>query len=445
MTTASSRRPQQAAPRLLQAVLDALRQPDLRNKLLFTFALLIVFRFLSHVPTPGVDKGALDRILNDNPIFGFFDLFSGGAFKRLAIASMGVYPYITASIAVQLMTPIIPMLRNLAEEGEQGRQKINQITHWLTVPLAILQAFGQLILLEQGGVISNIGLGANELFPTAVMVLSMTAATMFLVWLGELITEHGIGNGLSIIIFGGIVAGMPSLIQQTFVNLNNFSGLMLFLVAALGIVFLIVVFTEATRRIPVEYGRTLFRGGRMYRQGGSTFIPLRVNSAGMIPLIFAISIEIRPGVFASYLSTDTGWLGSVARFIQDLFNPSGYFYWSLFFFLTVGFAFFYTLVIFTQQKLAENLQKNGGFIPGLRPGKPTDDYLTRVILRITWGGALFLGLVAITPFIIEKTTGVTGLLLSSTSVLIVVGVVLDTMRQLEAQLLMRDYEGFLKQ
>lgn len=444
MTTASARR-QQAAPRLLQAVLDALRQPDLRNKLLFTLALLIVFRFLSHVPTPGIDRGALDRVLNDNQIFGFFDLFSGGAFKRLAIASMGVYPYITASIAVQLMTPIIPALRNLAEEGEQGRQKINQITHWLTVPLAILQAFGQLVLLEQYGVIANVGFGTGELFPTAVMVLSMTAATMFLVWLGELITEHGIGNGLSIIIFGGIVAGMPSLIQQTFVNLNNFSGLMLFLVAALGIVFLIVVFTEATRRIPVEYGRTLFRGGRMYRQGGSTFIPLRVNSAGMIPLIFAISIVILPGVFSSYLSTNAGWAGSAARFVSDLFNPSGYFYWSLFFFLTVGFAFFYTLVIFTQQKLAENLQKNGGFIPGLRPGKPTDDYLTRVILRITWGGALFLGMVAVTPFFIEKVTGVTGLLLSSTSVLIVVGVALDTMRQLEAQLLMRDYEGFLKQ
>ncbi len=444
MTTASSRRQQQAAPRLLQAVMDALRQPDLRNKLLFTLALLIVFRFLAHVPTPGVDRAALDRILNDSPIFGFFDLFSGGSFKRLSIASMGVYPYITASIAVQLMTPIIPAFRAMAEEGEQGRQRINQITHWLTVPLAILQAFGQLVLLERSGVIVNVGFGPGELLPTAVMVLSMTAATMFLVWIGELITEHGIGNGLSIIIFGGIVAGMPALIQKTFLNLNNFSGLMLFLIVALGIIFLIVVFTEATRRIPVEYGRTLFRGGRMYRQGGSTFIPLRVNSAGMIPLIFAISIVILPGVFASYIADQTGWVGSVAGVVADLFSSTGYFYWTLFFFLTVGFAFFYTLVIFTQQKLAENLQKNGGFIPGLRPGKPTDDYLTRVILRITWGGALFLGLVAITPFFIEKITGVTGLLLSSTSVLIVVGVVLDTMRQIEAQLLMRDYEGFLK-
>jgi preprotein translocase subunit SecY len=445
MTTATQQRA--AVPQLLVAVLDALRQADLRAKLLFTLAMLVVFRFLAHVPTPGVDLDALDRLLQGNQLFGFFDFFSGGAFRNLSVASMGVYPYITASIVVQLLVPVVPRLRALSQEGEQGRQQINRITHWLMVPTAVLQAFGQLILLERAGVIQNVGLGSGELFDTMTMVLSMTAATVFLVWLGELITEHGIGNGISIIIFGGIVAGLPGLIRQTFVVVDDLAGLLVFILLGLGIIYFIVYFTEAVRRIPVEYGRTIFRGGRMMRQGGTTHIPLRVNSAGMIPLIFAISILILPGVVASYfVGSEVGWVDSVGRWVRDLFDTRGIFYWLIYFLLVVGFTFFYTLVIFQQQNLAENLQKNGGFVPGIRPGKPTEQYLNGVILRITWGGAIFLGLVAVAPFVIAQITDTNSaaLPLSSTGLLIVVGVVLDTMRQLEAQLLMRRYEGFIR-
>ena len=436
-----------AVPRLVGAVLDALRQPDLRAKLLFTLGMLVIFRFLVHVPTPGVDFSALDRLLQGNQLFGFFDLFSGGAFRNLSVASMGVYPYITASIMIQLLVPVIPRLKALSQEGEQGRQQINRITHWLTIPTAMLQGFGQLILLERTGVVTNVGLGGGEILATTAMVLSMTAATIFLVWLGDLITEHGIGNGISMIIFGGIVAGLPGLLRRSFVSVDDLGGLMVFVLLGLGIIYMIVFFNEAIRRIPVEYGRTLFRGGRMVRQGGTTHIPLRVNSAGMIPLIFAISILILPGVAASYfVGSETGWLDTLGTWVRDLFNTTGIFYWVIYFLLVVAFTFFYTLVIFQQQNLAENLQKNGGFIPGIRPGKPTDDYLNRVILRITWGGALFLGLVAVTPFIVAKITGTNSaaLPLSSTALLIVVGVVLDTMRQLEAQLLMRRYEGFIR-
>ncbi|MBI2866776.1 MAG: preprotein translocase subunit SecY [Chloroflexi bacterium] len=443
--TQSSR--QAAVPKLLTAFGDALRQPDLRGKLLFTLALLIVFRFFAHVPIPGIDLDALNRLLQGNQLFGFFDLFSGGAFRNLSVASMGVYPYITASIIIQLMIPVIPRLQALAKEGEQGRQRINQITHWLTVPMAILQAFGQLVLFERAGVIPNVGLGGGEVVDTMAMVLSMTAATMFLVWLGELITEHGIGNGISMIIFGGIVAGLPGAVRSGFVNVDDMAGLLLFIVMGLGIIFLIVYFTEAVRKVPVEYGRTLFRGGRMYRQGGSTHIPLRVNSAGMIPLIFAIAVLILPPTIASYfLGSDTGWVNSVATFFRDFFDTRRFIYWLFYFILVVGFTFFYTLVIFQQQNLAETLQKNGGFIPGIRPGRPTEEFLNRVILRITWGGALFLGLVAVAPYVVSKLTGTNvGILpLQSTALLIVVGVVLDTMRQLEAQLLMRRYEGFIR-
>jgi len=273
----------------------------------------------------------------------------------------------------------------------------------------------------------------------------MTAASMFLVWLGELITEHGIGNGVSIIIFAGIVASLPQMLGQSFLQGGNPIGLLMFFGVGFLMVLFIVIFTEAQRRIPVQYGKTLFRGGQVRRVGGSTHIPLRVNSAGMIPLIFAISIMILPGTIASYfIGVQPKWVSDMAVFMQRLFAFDSLFYQTLYFLLVVAFAFFYTMVIFQQQNLAESLQKNGGFVPGIRPGRPTHEYLMRVITRITWGGAGFLGLVAIAPYIATLLTGVQGLQLSSTGLLIVIGVVLDTMRQLEAQLLMRHYEGFIR-
>lgn len=432
-------------PQLLQVMIDASRQPDLRRKLLLTLGILVIFRFVAHVPVPGVDIDNLARLFQSNQLLGLMDLFSGGALRNLSVAALGVYPYITASIIMQLLIPVIPRLQALAREGEMGRQKINLYTHLLTVPMATAQSFGQLSLLENQRAISGIGLSGDELLPTLAMMFSMTAGTLFLVWLGELITENGIGNGISIIIFAGIVSGLPSMLGQSFLARGNVGGLLLVFLIGLGIVYFIVLFTEAQRRIPVQYGRSVFRGGRMYKQGGQTHIPLRVNSAGMIPIIFAFSIMILPGIVASYLvSSDISWLADGARFVRNLFNVTSPLYWSMTFLLVVGFAFFYTFITFQQQNVAENLQKNGGFIPGIRPGKATNAYITKVLIRITVAGALFLGLVATMPFFVTQITNVRGLQLSSTGMLIVVGVVLDTMRQLEAQLLMRRYEGFIR-
>jgi preprotein translocase subunit SecY len=301
-----------------------------------------------------------------------------------------------------------------------------------------------MVLLQQSNVLTNVGFTGDGLLPTAAAILSMTAGTMFLVWLGELITERGIGNGISLIIFSGIVVGFPSLITQGFIDRDNILGIGFFVIIGVFIIALIVLFNEAARRIPVQYGRSVFRSGRMYRQSGSTYIPLRINSAGMIPLIFAFSIVILPGTIATYFATSSGVLGTVAGFFANLFTPTAPLYWVLVFILVVIFTFFYTLVVFNQQNLAENLQRNGGFVLGIRPGRPTQDYLNRVILRITMGGALFLGFVAIVPYLASLVTNVQAISLSSTSLLIMVGVGLDTLRQLEAQLLMRNYEGFLR-
>jgi preprotein translocase subunit SecY len=301
-----------------------------------------------------------------------------------------------------------------------------------------------LVLLQQSNVLSDVGFTGSALLPTLAAIISMTAGTMFLVWLGELITERGIGNGISLIIFAGIVVGFPSLITQGFIDRENVLGIGFFVIIGLLIIALIVMFNEAARRIPVQYGRSVFRSGRMYRQSGSTYIPLRINSAGMIPLIFAFSIVILPGAMATYFANSGGVVGNVATFFAGLFTPTAPLYWVLVFVLVVIFTFFYTLVVFNQQQLAENLQRNGGFVLGIRPGRPTQEYLNRVIIRITTGGALFLGFVAIVPYLASLITNVQAVSLSSTSLLIMVGVGLDTLRQLEAQLLMRNYEGFLR-
>jgi preprotein translocase subunit SecY len=362
--------------------------------------------------------------------------------KTLSVAAMGVYPYITASIVMTLLVPIIPKLREISQEGEAGRDRINRITHWLTVPLAGLSAYGQLVYMQREGVV-----GTATILPMIAMVMSMIAGTMFLVWLGERITEHGIGNGISIIIFAGIVAGYWETAGNMFLAAEqDWWSVFVFAVIVLAIIVFIVYFTEAHRRIPVQYSKSVFRGGRMYRQAGSTHIPLRVNTAGMIPLIFAMSLVIFPGVVASYFMNPTGTDPNFANTIYNLFNTSHWFYWLLYFLLTVGFAFFYTMVIFEQQDLPNTLQRQGGFIPGIRPGAHTKEYLDGVIKRITWAGALFLAIVAIMPYIAQNISGLSGtqVQLSSMGMLIVVGVVLDTMKQMEAQLVMRRYEGFIK-
>ena len=432
-------------PRLLQAAIDAFSIPDLRAKILFTLAMLALYRFIAHISIPGIDPGRVEDLVNNNQLLGFLDLFSGGAFRRMSIVALGVFPYITASIVVQLLTPVVPSLQELSREGEAGRAKMNRMVHWLTVPIALAQGYGQLLLLRQSNILTSVGFTGEELLPTLAALLSIVAGTMFLVWLGELITERGIGNGISLIIFAGIVAGFPGLLSQGFVNRDDLLGVGFFALIGVLIIALIVMFNEAHRRIPVQYGRSIFRGGRMYRQSGATYLPLRINSAGMIPLIFAFSIVILPGTIATYLgATDTGWLRDTANFFADILVPSRPFYWIMVFILVVMFTFFYTLVVFNQQNLAENLQRNGGFVLGIRPGRPTQEYLNRVIVRITMGGALFLGFIAVVPYLASLITDVQAIALSSTALLIMVGVGLDTMRQLEAQLMMRNYEGFLR-
>ncbi len=440
-------------PRLLQAAIDAFRQPDLREKLLFALGILVVFRFIAHVPLPDVDRDALTQAVDSNAFLGFFNIFSGGALRQLSVAALGVYPYITASIVIQILTPVIPRLQAMSKEGEQGRNRVQLYTHWLAVPITVFQGFAQLIILQRSGAFGPgrevVGLTGDRLLPTIAMIASLTAGTMFLVWLGELITERGIGNGLSLIILAGIVAGLPQYLGRGIFNASGIGGggfgLLILLVVGMLLIAGIVIFQEAQRKIPVQYAKSVFRQGRMYRQSGTSHIPLKVNSAGMIPLLFAFTIMIFPSFLGSTLqSSGSSGVRRLGDFLFNVSNPQSVPYQIGVFTLVVAFTFFYSLVLYQQQNLAENLQKSGGFIPGIRPGRPTQDYITRVLIRITWAGALFLGLVAIIPFLATRLTNVQALTLSSTGLLIVVGVVLDTMRQIEAQLLMRNYEGFIR-
>jgi preprotein translocase subunit SecY len=408
---------------------------------------------MAHITLPGVDVVALRAVFEagELPLIGMLDLFAGGALRNLSIVATGIFPYITASIIMQLMVPVIPSLHMLSREGEEGRNKLKQYTLWLTVPMAILSGYAQLALITRivPGAIT-IGWGEEHLLPTVSMVISLTAGTMLLVWLGERITESGIGNGISIIIFGGIVAGMPEEMSRTYAT-AGWRGVVALLVMLAVLALLIVFITEAYRRIPVQYSKSTFRGGRVYRQSGGTHIPLRVNSVGMIPIIFAFAVIMFPATVASFFANPPGVDPNFANWIVDAFQPGGAYWWAyhgLLFLLVVGFAFFYTVITFEQQNIHETLQKQGAFIPGIRPGKSTAEYVNGVLMRITWGGAIFLGFVAITPVIGQWLAGVPFhipiMIIGGVGLLIVVGVVLDTMRQMEAQLLMRHYEGFIK-
>jgi len=441
---------------MIQAVRNAFLLPDLRRKIIFTLLILVVYRAASQIPVPGVDREVLNQFLNSGgagaDILQFLDLLSGGVLRQFSVLATGVYPYITASIILQLLTPMIPALEELSKEGEQGRNKMNQYTLWLAVPLAALQAYGQVVIIQQSipGIISNFGFRTNPLGTIAIIV-SMTAGSMFAVWLGELITEDGIGNGVSIIIFGGIVSQLPGRIYR-FISLGQYVTLTIFVIITVVTILGIVIVSEGQRRIPVQYGKRV-RGTRVYG-GQSSHIPLKVNSAGMIPLIFAQSILIFPGSMGSFFAgSPNTFIASAASFVVQWFSPrpEAWPYWITYFLMVALFTFFYTDIIFKQQNLSENLQRQGGFVPGLRPGKTTENYLNAVMRRITFVGAVFLGVIAILPWIVQLIPGLTTtgaqtstLLITSSGLLIVVGVGLDTIRQLEAQLLMRNYEGFIR-
>jgi len=429
---------------IVQSIVSAFRLPDLRRKILFTLLILGIYRLAAHIPVPGVDRTALANLFAQTPLLGMFDLLSGGALSTFSVMAMGVYPYVTASIVMNLIQPIFPQLKELAKEGQAGQQKINMYTHLLTVPMALLQAIGQSLLLARGTggtpILTNFGFTPDLLLPTLSTLLTLTAGTMFAMWLGDLITQDGVGQGISIIIFGGIVAQVPQRMGQ--LASTNFAGLIGYVIIAAITIVAIVVIYEGQRRIPVHYGKRV-RGTRVFG-GQTTYIPMRINQAGMIPLIFAQSILILPGVVASYFTvSDNDALRVFALNVANLFSTNSGFYWFMYFIMVVGFTFMYTNITFQQQNLPENLQKQGGFIPGIRPGKRTEEYLNGVLSRITLVGAVFLGLVAMLP-VITRDVGDQVTIISSTGLLIVVGVVLDTMKQLEAQLLMRQYEGFIK-
>ncbi len=429
---------------MLDAVRNALRLPDLRNKILFTLLILVVYRLAAHIPVPNVDPTALRSLFAQNQLLGMLDLFSGGALSNFSVVAMGVYPYITAQIIMQVMTGVIPALGKLMKEGgDAGRARVNQYTHLLTIPLAALQGFAQATVLTQSNppVLTRFGLTTYPV-ETLSIIISLTAGTIFAIWLGELISEQGIGSGISIIIFSGIVAAVPTRIGQM-LQTSQVGALLVFVIVTVVTIVGIVYIQEGHRRVPVQYGKRV-RGTKMYG-GQSTHVPLKVNSSGMIPLIFAISILIFPGVIAGYfVGSSNSFISGVASTVVNAFNQNNPVYWIAYFLMVVAFTFFYTDIIFRQQNLPEVLQQQGGFIPGIRPGKKTEDYLNGVLQRITLVGALFLGVVAILPFLLRDVTETTTLIITSTGLLIVVGVVLDTMKQLQAQLLMRHYEGFIK-
>jgi len=431
---------------VFDALVNAFRAPDIRRRIIYILIMLVIVRGLAHVPVPGADKAALANLLNGSSggFLQLLDLFSGGGFSSFSVIALGVNPYINASIIMQLMTGVVPRLQQLSREGEYGRNKINQYTRYLTVPMGLLQAYGYLAILSAPGtaVIKNFDITS---FETLTQLLTLTAGTVLVMWIGELITERGIGNGISFIIFAGIVARIPSGLATFLQNPDIAAGIAF---AALGIfaVSVIVYIQEGQRRIPIQYASRV-RGRRMY-QGGATFLPLRVNQAGVIPIIFAISILLFPVQLARYFqASDAGFIKDVSTGIIQLLDQQSLLYVLFYFLLTVGFTYFYTAFTFKPDETADQLRKNGGFIPGIRPGAPTRDYLAKVVYRISLAGAIFLGIVAVAPILVAKPFAgsvVGSFTLGGTALLIVVSVVVETMKQLEAQLMMRNYEGFIR-
>lgn len=431
---------------MLNKLRQILTHKDLRKRLLFVLAVIILTRVLAHVPIPGVDVSQLKSFFEQNQLFGLVNLFAGGGLENFSIAMMGVGPYITASIIIQLLTMAVPRLEALQkEEGEQGRRKLSQYTRMLTLPLAAIQSVAMIRLLQSQQVGGQPLIGSFTVTQYVMTIIVMVAGTMMLMWLGELMTENGVGNGISIIIFAGIVAGLPSAIGQSLsATLNNVA---FFQIAAIGlivaaVVYAIVYITEGQRNIPVTYARRV--SGLRQSGGANTHIPLRVNQAGVIPIIFAISVILLPGIFSEFFKgSPNKLLADTARTVGDVFSTTKPWYWLAYFLLVLGFTYFYTSVSFNPKNVAENVQKQGGFIPGIRPGSETERYLGFILNRITLIGGIFLGLVAILPFLVQFIVpDIKTLTIGGTSILIVISVVLETMKQVQAQLLMRQYDHY---
>jgi len=422
----------------MQKLLLIWKIPEIRTKVLFIIAMLAIFRVAAAIPISGVDPERLSQFFSQNQLFGLLNIFTGGTLENMSLAMLGVAPYITATIILQLLTMIFPRLKQMYyEEGEQGRQRFNQYGRLLTVPLAALQGFGFMRLLQSQDVLPSLGL-----FPLLANVAVVTAGSLFLMWLGELISEKKLGNGVSLIIFAGIVAVVPPTLVRTFQTWDpsKLPTLIAFAVISVIVIASVCLINEAQRRVPVAYAKRV-RGNKLYG-GVSTHLPIRVNSAGVIPIIFALSILLFPGMVASFfMATDIAWLANTANKVQNFFSGTSWSYAVMYFLLVFGFTYFYTAIVFDPKEVSRNIQRAGGFIPGIRPGDPTAQFLGRVINRVTLIGAVFLALIAVLPQVVQQTMNLATLTIGGTAVLIVVSVVLETARQFDAQLSMREYEG----
>ncbi len=422
-------------------IIAAFKIKELRQKILITVLIIVIFRIIAHIPVGGVDLAALRALFASNQFLGLLDIFSGGTLVNFSIISLGLNPYINASIIMQLLTMIFPKLEALSKEGEIGRQQINQYTRYLTIPLAAVQAFGMFILLRNQGILHQV-----TPIQIASIIVGMTAGTVFLMWLGELITEYGIGNGISLLIFGGIVARLPIVLSQTatVVEQTQLLNIVIFLTLSVAVIAGIVFVNEGRRQIVIHYARR-FAGGRESNGEMRNYLPLRVNQAGVIPIIFAVSLVLIPSLLGGYLAQlPNTQYASIGSWLVNNFKPESIVYNVVYFLLVVGFTFFYTAVVFNPVKISDEIKKNGGFIPGIRPGTATASYLSYILNRITVAGALFLGAIAILPSLASQITGLTTLVLGGTGVLIVVSVVMDTAKQFESKLVERNYDVFLK-
>lgn len=426
--------------RIIAVINRAWKIPDLRKRLIFTALILFVFRLAAHIPVPGVDSHALQQLFAKNQFLGLLDIFSGGTLANFSIMALGLAPFINASIIFQLLTMVIPQLEALSHEGEYGREKINQYTRLVTIPLAAVQSLGTYFLLKNQQIVTSV-----SAFELVGIVVTMVTGTMLLMWLGELISENGIGNGISMVIFAGIVSRFPISIGQTLAILEpgGLFNLLVFSLMSISVIGAIVFVSEASRKIRIHYARRI-KGQKTYG-GQSTYLPLRINQAGVIPIIFAVSLVLLPSMVANFLAgVSQSTIAQLAQKITIAFQPGSLTYNLVYFFLVIGFTYFYTAVIFDPEKIADEIKKSGGFIPGIRPGKQTMEYLSRIITRLTLAGALFLGLIAVLPGLAQGLTGLTTMTIGGTGILIVVSVVLETTKQLEAMMVMRSYDGFLK-
>ncbi len=417
----------------------AVKTPSIRKKFIITALILIVFRLTAHIPGAGIDRTSLQALFSGNPLLSLLDIFSGGTLANFSIMALGLTPYINASIILQLMTFTIPKLEELSKEGEAGQEKINNYTRILTLPLATFQSLGMYMLLKNQGIISELGS-----FSLVALIITMVTGTMLAIWMGELITEYGIGNGVSFLIFTGIVARLPVTLGRSTATLQtqNAFNTIIFVVVSVIIVGLIVFVTEATRQIPIKYAR---QTRRSFTSKVDSYIPLRVNQAGVIPIIFAVSLVMMPSLAGQFLSTvPNSQIAEIAQKISQNFNPQSIIYNITYFLLVAGFTYFYTAVVFNPEKISENLQKGGAFIPGIRPGAQTISYLNKILSRVTLVGAVFLGSIAILPSLVQTFLGVSNLVIGGTGILIVVSVILEVTRDIESQLVTRKYDTLLR-